>query len=226
MIGDVARHRRAGGVARGVEPVAGIILAGGLSRRMGGDDKALRQLGGKPLIRRVIDRLKPQAAPVGINANGDLRRFAAFWLPVIPDATDDFLGPLAGVLAGMRWAACGAPQARFIVTAACDTPFFPADLVQALFAATSGIYPSVAVAASGGQVHPVFGLWPIALADDLALALRDGTRKVQHWVDRHPHVVVEFHCADAGGKRIDPFFNTNTPDELAEAERMLAVDGA
>jgi molybdenum cofactor guanylyltransferase len=208
-----------------VEPVAGIILAGGLSRRMGGDDKALRDLGGKPLIRHVIDRLKPQAAPLGINANGDLRRFAAYGLPVFPDEAGDFLGPLAGVLAGMRWAASAAPEARFIATAACDTPFFPVDLVGRLFAATAGIYPSVAVAASGGRVHPVFGLWPIALAGDLALALQDGTRKAQLWVDRHPHVAVEFPFADAGGKRSDPFFNANTPIELAEAERWLAVEG-
>ncbi len=209
-----------------MEQVAGIILAGGLSRRMGGGDKALRELGGTPLIGHVIDRLKPQATRIGINANGDPRRFAAFGLPVVPDATGDVLGPLAGVLAGMRWSASAAPQARFIVTAACDTPFFPADLVRELFAATAGIYPSVAVAASAGRVHPVFGLWPIALSEDLALALQEGTRKVQHWVDRHTHVAVEFPCAAAGGKRIDPFFNANTPEELAEAERLLAVDGA
>lgn len=209
-----------------MEQVAGIILAGGLSRRMGEGDKALRELGGKPLIRHVIDRLKPQVALIGINANGDLRRFAAFELPVVPDKTGDFLGPLAGLLAGMRWAASAAPKARFIVTAACDTPFFPADLVRKLFAATSGIYPSVALAASGGRLHPVFGLWPIALAGELALALHEGTRKVQHWADRHPRVAVEFQYTDAGGKRFDPFFNANTPDELAEAERFLALEGA
>src|SRR5215468_5852688 len=110
------------------EPVAGIVLAGGLSRRMGGGDKGLRELGGKPLMAYTIERISVQASPVAINANGDLARFAAFGLPVIQDLTAGRPGPLAGVLAGMRWAEIAAPCARFIVTAACDTPFFPKDM--------------------------------------------------------------------------------------------------
>ncbi len=200
--------------------VVGVILAGGLSRRMGGGDKALRALNGKHLIGHVIERLRGQAAPIAINANGDPSRFSVFELPVIPDATSDFVGPLAGVLAGMRWAAEAAPEARVIVTAACDSPFFPTDLVQKLLAA-NGLYPCIALAASGGKAHPVFGLWPIALTDDLALSLDRGTRKVRHWTERHPNAIVEFAFEDFGGKAVDPFFNANTPEELAEAERLL-----
>jgi len=209
-----------------VAKVAGIILAGGLSRRMGGSDKSLYSLNGKSLIAHVIERLHGQAAPIALNANGAPSRFSAFGLPVIPDETADFAGPLAGVLAGMRWAAKAAPDACFIVTAACDTPFFPMELVEKLLASTDGAYPCVALAASGGKVHPVFGLWPVALADDLTLSLEAGTRKVLHWADRHPHFIVEFAFADFGGNLVDPFFNANTPGDLAEAERLLKMDQA
>ncbi len=163
-----------------MERVAGVVLAGGLSRRMGGGDKALRDLAGKPLILHAIERLSAQASPLAISANGNASRFAAFGLPVIADATDDFAGPLAGVLAGLRWAARAAPDARFIVTAACDTPFFPQDLVAKFLAAADGAYPAVVLAKSGEQVQPVFGLWPVVLADALADALASGTRKVQY----------------------------------------------
>jgi molybdopterin-guanine dinucleotide biosynthesis protein A len=207
-----------------VERVAGVILAGGLSRRMGGTDKSLCRLDKKPLIGHVIERLHEQAAPLALNANGDPSRFSLFGLPVIADATRDFAGPLAGVLAGMRWAAKAAPDARFIVTAACDTPFFPSDLVERLLGSTDGAYPCVALAASGGKIHPVFGLWPIALAEDLVLSLEEGTRKVLHWTDRHPHSIVDFAFAGFGGNRVDPFFNANTPEDLAEAERLLTME--
>jgi molybdopterin-guanine dinucleotide biosynthesis protein A len=207
-----------------VEQVAGVILAGGLSRRMGGGDKSLRTLNGKPLILHVIERLGGQAGPMALNSNGDASRFSHFGLPVIPDATTDFAGPLAGVLAGLRWAAEAAPHVRFIVSAACDTPFFPANLVEKLLASTRGTYPCIALAASGGNAHPVFGLWPLELADDLALSLEAGTRKVLDWTDRHPHFVVEFGFANFGETRVDPFFNANTPEDLAEAERLLTME--
>ncbi len=205
----------------GQEQVAGVVLAGGLSRRMGGGDKGLRELGGRPLMLHVIERLGAQASPLAINANGDASRFAAFGLPVIPDATADFSGPLAGVLAGLRWARQSAPGTRFIVTAACDTPFFPKDLAAKFLAAARGTYPAIVLAMSGEQVHPVFGLWPVALAEDLANALAAGTRKVLNWTDRHPHFIAEFPMLSLGGKRADPFFNANTPEELAEAEALL-----
>ncbi len=208
-----------------MDKVAGLILAGGRSRRMGGD-KALRFLKNKPLIAHVIKRLHGQAAPIALNASGDPSRFSAFGLPVIADATPDFAGPLAGVLAGMRWAARAAPDARFLVTAACDTPFFPLNLVETLLASTKGVYPRVALSGSGGKVHPVFGLWPVSLADDLASSLEAGMRKVMDWAARHPHVVAEFSFAGSGGSLADPFFNANTPDDLAEAERLLSVEQA
>ena len=207
-----------------MEQVAGVILAGGRSRRMGGGDKSLRVLNGKPLLRQVIERLGGQALPIALNANDDASRFSPFGLPVIPDATTDFVGPLAGVLAGLRWAAEAAPDARFIVTAACDTPFFPSDLVEKLLASTGESYPCIALAASGGKAHPVFGLWPIALADDLALSLEAGTRKVLHWTDRHPHFIVGFAFADFGRTLVDPFFNANTPEDLVEAGRLLTME--
>jgi molybdopterin-guanine dinucleotide biosynthesis protein A len=203
------------------ERVAGVVLAGGLSRRMGGGDKALRELGGKPLLQHAIERLSAQASPLAINANGDAARFAAFGLPVIADATDDFAGPLAGILAGLRWAARAAPDARFIVTAACDTPFFPRDLVRQFLAAAANSHPVIVLAKSGGQVHPVFGLWPIALAGNLAEALAGGIRKVQAWTQQHPRIIVEFPIPSFGGKPADPFFNANTPEQLAEAEALL-----
>lgn len=202
-----------------MESVAGVILAGGLSRRMGGGDKALAQFDGKPLVARVIERLRGQAGPIALNANGDPRRFSAFGLPILADATADFAGPLAGVLAGMRWAASAAPKSRFIVTAACDTPFFPRDLVERLLDAAGENAARIALAASAGRVHPVFALWPVALAADLADCLDRGQRKVQSFVDGHPHVVVEFALTAEGG--LDPFFNANTPEDLAVAERLL-----
>jgi len=204
-----------------VEKVAGVILAGGLSRRMGGGDKSLRRLDGRPLMAHVLARLQPQASPVAINGNGDASRFSAFGLPIISDARPDFAGPLAGLLTGMRWAADAAPHARFIVTAACDTPFFPDDLVERLLVSSGGNSPRIALAASAGKVHPVFGLWPVALADDLALSLEGGVRKVLHWASGHAPVMTEFKFHDFGGVRTDPFFNVNTAEELAEAERLL-----
>ena len=203
------------------ERIAGVVLAGGLSRRMGGGDKGFRELGGKPLIQHVIERLSAQASPLAINANGDASRFEAFGLPVIADATEDFAGPLAGVLAGMRWAAAAAPDARFIATAACDTPFLPMDLVAQFLAAAGSTYPAIVLAKSGEHIHPVSGLWPVALACDLADALASGTRKVQAWARKHPHFIVEFPIPSHNGKPADPFFNANTPEELGEAATLL-----
>lgn len=197
----------------------GVILAGGLARRMGGGDKGLLTLGGHTILDRVIDRLQPQVTALAINANGDPARFAAYGLPVLPDSIDGFVGPLAGVLAGLDWAA--EQGADSIVTAAADTPFFPADLVPQLQLAGEGMTHPLVLAATPdpdkGQVrHPTFGLWPVALRDDLRAALNDGLRKVVLWTDRH------------GGRQavfpvhgIDPFFNVNTPDDLARAKELL-----
>lgn len=203
-----------------MEEIAGIVLAGGLSRRMGGIEKAFLKLDGRPLIAHVLERLSAQASPVAINANGDPSRFAAFGRPVVADETPTFEGPLAGILAGMLWVRREAPHIRFLATAACDTPLFPKDLVAKLLAAASSeASPSLALSASGGRIHPIFGLWPVALAPDLTRALACGERKVIRWAANHAHKTVEF---SASGAPFDPFFNVNTPADLAEAERFYA----
>ena len=205
-----------------IEPVIGVLLAGGQSRRMGGGDKCLLELAGKPLLAHVIERLKPQTSALVLNANGDLDRFSEFGLPTIADPVEGFAGPLAGVLAGFTWARENAPDTRWIVTAATDTPFFPQDLVARLLEATKGQYPAIALASSNERMHPVFGLWPVALAGDLHQALESGTRKVLDWTDRHKTVTAEFPGIETGGITIDPFFNANRPDDMAHAAAVLA----
>jgi molybdenum cofactor guanylyltransferase len=203
--------------------VTGIILAGGQSRRMGGGDKGLMELDGKPMLGHVIDRLKPQVGAIAINANGDPDRFARFGLDVIPDTVTGFVGPLAGVLAGMRWSAVHAPEARWVVTAAGDAPLLPADLVVRLLAAAADAADkAIALAQSHGELHPVIGLWPVVLADDLEAQLALGVRKVLHWTDRHGTVPVPFPPVRMGGVELDPFFNANTPEELEELRAILA----
>ncbi len=205
------------------EPVPGVILAGGLSRRMGGGDKCLLTLAGRPVLAHVIERLRPQVSDIVLNANGDPARFAAFGLPVLPDPLPEFPGPLAGVLAGLDWAAgIGADR---IVTAAADTPFFPADLVKKLAEAAENQGKSIALAATpdadGGRIrHPTFGLWPVALRDDLCAALQAGLRKIVLWTDRHGAALAEFPADPC-----DPFFNLNTPGDMVEAERILGAMG-
>jgi len=201
--------------------VTGVLLAGGLSRRMGGGDKCLRDLAGKPMLRHVIERLAPQVGAMVINANGDPARFAQFGLEVVPDTVAGFAGPLAGVLAGMRWSASAAPDARWIVTVSTDAPFLPLDLTHRLLQAVADAPLTIALAASGGDVHPVIGLWPVALADDLEEQLEAGVRKVLHWTGRHASVVVDFPFMRFHGRMIDPFFNANTPEELDEARALI-----
>jgi molybdopterin-guanine dinucleotide biosynthesis protein A len=202
--------------------ITGVLLAGGQSRRMGGGDKGLLELAGRPMLDHVICRLGAQVGAIVINANGDASRFAAFGLPVVPDTIGGFVGPLAGVLAGMRWSAAHAPDARWIVTAAGDAPLLPGDLVARLMAAVEDRPGSIALAQSHGELHPVIGLWPVALADDLEAQLRAGVRKVLHWTDRHGTVPVPFAPARVCGIDIDPFFNANTPQELDQLRAMLA----
>lgn len=199
------------------EATAGVILAGGLSRRMGGGDKTLLPLDGAPILAHVVARLAPQVARLAINANGDPHRFDAFALPVITDTFPGFAGPLAGVLAGMDWARQTPAQA--LVTVAGDTPFFPTDLVQRLLAASAG---RIVVAASGGRPHPTFALWPLALRDDVAAFLATGeTLRVMTFLERAGFDTVAFDDGPA-----DPFFNVNTEADLETARRRLAVDRA
>jgi len=169
----------------------------------------------------VFDMRGPQAEPVAINANGDPARFAHFELPVIADPIDGFVGPLAGVLAGLRWAASVDPGISHVVTASSDAPFLPSDLVARLADTATAAPGAIAIAQSGGHLHPVIGLWPVALADDLEAALGNGVRKVLHWTDRWGTEATPFPATTVGGEPCDPFFNANTPAELAEVRRLL-----
>jgi molybdenum cofactor guanylyltransferase len=201
--------------------ILGCILAGGLSRRMGGGDKALLELGGAPMLTRVICRLEPQVSALVLNANGDAGRFADYGLPVIADTVGDFAGPLAGVLAGMRHAQAMDEPISHVATAASDTPFFPVDLVQR-FAEMATTADTIVLATSGGNRHPVFGLWPVALADDLETWLKESdTFKVLAWVHRHRLATVDFDLVRHGEHSFDPFFNANTPEDMIAAETFL-----
>jgi molybdenum cofactor guanylyltransferase len=198
----------------------GLVLAGGQSRRMGGGDKALRLLGGTTLLERVIDRLRPQVEALVLNANGDAARFSAFGLPVVADSVPDFAGPLAGVLAGLDWAATQHPDCDFVASVASDAPFFPGDLVARLTQALDEARADLACAASMGREHPVFGLWPVRLREKLRRALVDeGVRKVDQWTGRYRLLTVPF---PAGS--IDPFFNANRPEDLVAAEALIAAN--
>ena len=197
--------------------VIGLLLAGGQSRRMGGGDKTLRVLDGVSLLERVIARLQPQVDALVLNANGDPDRFAEFALPVVADSVPDFAGPLAGVLAGLDWAAAHRPDSTFIASVATDAPFLPADFVARLTAARKAAEADLACACSGGRAHPVFGLWPLRLREDLRRAIvDDGIRKVDEWTARHRLVTVPF--AD---RPIDPFFNANRLEDLEAAAKLL-----
>ena len=191
---------------------------------MGGGDKGLADLGGRPMLAHVVARLRPQTGALVLNANGDAARFAQFGLPVVGDTLPDFPGPLAGVLAGMRWALLSTPDARFIVTVPADAPLIPPDLVARLAAAAASApdLNAIAVAQSESGLHPVIALWPLVLADDLEQALRDGVRQVRRWMERHGMVPVSFPAADLGGQAFDPFFNANTPEDLAVLRDALA----
>lgn len=194
----------------------GVILAGGQARRMGGGDKGLLPLGSGVLLDQVIGRLSPQVANLALNANGEAARFDRFGLPVLPDTVAGFPGPLAGVLAGLDWARSqGANQ---IVTAAADTPFFPADLVPRLLLAAEEAGAEIALAATENGRHPTFGLWPVALATDLRRALSSGVRKVVAWTDKHGAATAHFPTG-----AIDPFFNVNTPEDLTRVEQAMTA---
>ena len=199
----------------------GILLAGGLARRMGGGDKPMRQIGGRSILERVIVRLIPQCDGLILNANGDPARFSEFGLPVIADTVADFPGPLAGILAALDWAAANRPEVAWVLSAAADCPFLPRDLVARLHRARAEQNAQLAVAASDGQSHPVIGLWSVGLRDELrhALVVED-VRKIDRWTARYALATVEWPV-----DTLDPFFNANTMDDIAAAERLAALDG-
>jgi molybdopterin-guanine dinucleotide biosynthesis protein A len=197
----------------------GLLLAGGRATRMGGGDKGLRLLASRPILDHVIERLRPQLSRLLLNANGDPARFAAYGLPVVGDSPPDFAGPLAGVLAGLEWTAREAPDCPLLLSAPTDAPFLPRDLVRRLWAGRESEGADIAMAASGGRTHPVVGLWPAALAPALRHALvEEGLRKVDIWTARYRVAVVDFPI-----EAVDPFFNANRPEDLAEAERLVAL---
>ncbi|HXC29428.1 MAG TPA: molybdenum cofactor guanylyltransferase MobA [Stellaceae bacterium] len=199
--------------------IIGVLLAGGLARRMGGGDKPLRLIAGRPILDRVIERLRPQLAGLVLNANGDPVRFVEYGLPIVADSIPDYAGPLAGILAGLDWAAEHRPDCPMIASVPTDAPFLPLDLVERLERAVAAEGADLACAASGGQAHPVIGLWPVHLRDQLRRALVDeGIRKVDVWTARYKLATVAF-----SDKPIDPFFNANRPDDLEEAARLLGA---
>ncbi|WP_342358487.1 molybdenum cofactor guanylyltransferase MobA [Terrarubrum flagellatum] len=200
-------------------PTLGLILAGGLARRMSGVDKPLIEIGGRSVLARMIDRLAPQCDTLLLNANGDASRFAAYDLPVIADSVQGFAGPLAGILAGLEWAAGHRPDILWVASVAGDTPFLPRDLVTRLHQAREGANADLACATSGGRDHPVIALWPVSLAPDLRRALvEEGERKVSRFMARY-HIARAEWSTDA----YDPFFNANTRDDIADAERIIAA---
>jgi molybdopterin-guanine dinucleotide biosynthesis protein A len=201
-------------------PTLGLVLAGGLARRMGGGDKTLQDIGGIPILARVLSRFRPQCSQVILNANGDPARFTRFGLPVVADDVPDFAGPLAGILAGLDWGAGQAPDIEWMASVPGDCPFLPRDLVARLHAARLAAGTALACAKSGDWRHPVAALWPINLRDDLRRALREeGLHKIEIWTARHGVAVAEW-----PDQPVDPFFNVNRPQDLAEAERIAAQD--
>ncbi|WP_050419308.1 molybdenum cofactor guanylyltransferase MobA [Bradyrhizobium tropiciagri] len=201
--------------------IPGVLLAGGLARRMGGGDKPMRTIAGRTILQRVIDRLAPQCSGLIINANGDPARFAAFGLPVVADDVADFPGPLAGILAALDWTAANRSDAKWVLSAAGDCPFLPRDLVARLEQARAAENAELAVASSGGQTHPVIGLWSVRLRGELRHALvEEDVRKIDRWTARYPLATVEWPT-----EPLDPFFNANTVEDIMEADRLAALDG-
>jgi molybdopterin-guanine dinucleotide biosynthesis protein A len=198
--------------------ILGLVLAGGLARRMGGGDKARFRIGGKTILERVLARLAPQCGSMILNANGDPARFGDTGLPVVPDTVPGFAGPLAGILAGLDWAAANAPQVTDVVSVPGDCPFLPPDLVPRLEQARKAADLPLACARSGDWRHPVIGLWPVGLRGDLRTALvEDDLRKIEAWTARHGVAI-----ADWPAVPIDPFFNVNTPEDAAEAQHIAS----
>ena len=198
--------------------ILGLVLAGGLARRMGGGDKARIRIGGKTILERVLARLAPQCGSMILNANGDPARFGDTGLPVVPDTVPGFAGPLAGILAGLDWAAANAPQVTDVVSVPGDCPFLPSDLIPRLEQARKAADLPLACARSGDWRHPVIGLWPVGLRGDLRTALvEDDLRKIEAWTARHGVAI-----ADWPAVPIDPFFNVNTPEDAAEAQHIAS----
>ena len=201
--------------------VVGVLLAGGQSRRMGGGDKCLRPLGATTILAHVIARAAPQVEALALNANGDPSRFAEYQLPVVADSVPGYAGPLAGILAGLDWVAQRFTGDADVVSFATDAPFVPDDLVVRFLAAREQQGVDLVCASSGGRAHPVFGLWPVGLREELRAGMRDGVRKVDSWTARYRLVAVDFPVIP-----FDPFFNTNRPEDLTAAQSLIGASGS
>ncbi|MDO8606594.1 MAG: molybdenum cofactor guanylyltransferase MobA [Phaeospirillum sp.] len=199
-------------------PIAGVILAGGLSRRMGGGDKSLIAVEGQSLLDRTIERLSPQVGPMILNANGDPARLAGFTLPVVPDVIEGYAGPLVGVLTGLEWLQDHSMGVEWMVSVAADTPLFPQDLVERLHQAVVDEGADIGIACTGSRTHPVFALWPTRLASQLRAAVaEEGIRKIEAWTDRYKVARVDWPA-----KPVDPFFNVNTPEDVVRLRLILS----
>ena len=199
-------------------PIVAVLLAGGLARRMGGGDKCLREVAGRPLLSHVIERILPQVDHVVLNANGDPERFSEYGLPVIADVVEGNVGPLAGILTGLDWAARHVTECEWVVSVPTDAPFLPLDYVARMMAAIEDEDAELACASTNGRTHPVAGLWALRLMLELRSALIDeDIRKIDQWTVRYRLADVEF-----SSEPIDPFFNANRPEDLKAAEVILA----
>lgn len=197
----------------------GLILAGGQARRMGGVDKAFVMLGGRTLLAHAIERAGPQVDELLINANGDPSRFASFGREVIADSLPGFLGPLAGILTGLEWMKAHRPNADWLASFPCDTPFLPRDLVRRLIACAVAANTLTAVAASGGRRHGVCAVWSAKIADTPQSVLNGlNLRKMDDFIAHLPHAALAF-----SAEPLDPFLNVNAPDDLARAEAAIAA---
>lgn len=204
--------------------VTGVLLAGGRSSRMGGREKALLDIGGRPMLLHVLSRLRSQVGRIVINANGDPARFSGYCLPVVPDSLEGFAGPLAGLQAGLEWARAETPEAKFIASLSVDCPFAPLDLVSRLKAALELANAPCAIAASNGARHPVAGLWRVELGCALAAALKSDVRALHRFADSCGCAVVEFDPVDVNGIPVDPFFNVNAPADLEKARALFNTE--
>lgn len=206
---------------KSTQAICGLILAGGQARRMGGGDKCLLPLAGKSLLQRTIERAQPQVAHLILNANGNSLRFARSKLPVVPDLSEEFKGPLAGVHAGLNWMKNTYPDHQWLMSIASDSPFFPDDLAQRLLDAAIQNHVHIAVAESNHQIHPTFALWHVSLLDKLeAVVKQDQVPSMQSWIETQKMIKVDF-----ANTRYDPFFNINTPQDLYNAENIAAMAG-
>jgi molybdopterin-guanine dinucleotide biosynthesis protein A len=206
--------------------VTGVLLAGGRSSRMGGREKALLDIGGKPMLLHVLTRLRPQVGRIVINANGDPARFSGHCLPVVADSVEGYAGPLAGLHAGIAWALSETPEARYVASVPVDSPFLPLDLVARLKAALIAKGAPCAIAASKGERHPVAGLWRTDLVGAVAKSLQQDVRALHRFADAQGCAVADFAPAEIGGANVDPFFNVNAPADLDKARALFAAETA